>query len=61
MSAARPVEASGETGAVVESMSGDPDRDRALEEAVESDPGVALATRILGGEVVAIRPNGEGS
>ena len=27
----------------------------------KADPGVILATRILGGEVVAVRPDGEGS
>ena len=34
---------------------------RMLEEVVDADPGVALATRILGGEVVAVRANGEGT
>jgi len=29
-----------------------------LEEEVRSDPGVALASRVLGGNVVAVRPNG---
>jgi hypothetical protein len=28
------------------------------EEEVRSDPGVALATRVLGGDVVAVRPDG---
>ena len=32
-----------------------------LAEEASSDPGVILATRVLGGEVVAVRSNGEGS
>jgi DNA polymerase-3 subunit gamma/tau len=32
-----------------------------LEEEASSDPGVILATRVLGGEVVGVRSNGEGS
>jgi hypothetical protein len=32
-----------------------------LERMAKADPGVILATRILGGEVVAVRPDGEGS
>jgi len=32
-----------------------------LEEEVRSDPGVVLATRVLGGEVVTVRSEGEGS
>ena len=32
-----------------------------LEEEVRSDPGVMLATKVLGGEVVAVRSEGEGS
>jgi DNA polymerase-3 subunit gamma/tau len=34
---------------------------RSLAEQVSSDPGVILSTRVLGGEVVAVRPNGEGT
>ncbi len=37
------------------------ERDPSLEEEASSDPGVILATRVLGGEVVAVRSNGEGS
>ena len=37
------------------------EEDPALEEEASSDPGVVLATRVLGGEVVAVRSNGEGS
>ncbi len=44
----------------VEENSDDGEGQQMLEEAVASDPGVALATRILGGEVVAVRSNGEG-
>ncbi|MBD3873479.1 MAG: hypothetical protein IFK91_11280 [Acidobacteria bacterium] len=29
-----------------------------LEEEVRSDPGVTLASRVLGGDVVAVRPDG---
>ena len=29
-----------------------------LEDEVRSDPGVILATRVLGGDVVAVRPDG---
>ncbi len=32
-----------------------------LADEASSDPGVILATRVLGGEVVAVRSNGEGS
>jgi DNA polymerase-3 subunit gamma/tau len=32
-----------------------------LTDIAKADPGVVLATRILGGEVVAVRPDGEGS
>jgi DNA polymerase-3 subunit gamma/tau len=35
--------------------------DPSLREEAGSDPGVILATRVLGGEVVAVRSNGEGS
>jgi DNA polymerase-3 subunit gamma/tau len=35
--------------------------DPSLAEEASSDPGVILATRVLGGEVVAVRSNGEGS
>ena len=37
------------------------EKDPSLEEEASSDPGVILATRVLGGEVVAVRSNGEGS
>jgi len=37
------------------------DEEPSLAEEASSDPGVVLATRILGGEVVAVRSNGEGS
>ncbi|MEJ2188846.1 MAG: DNA polymerase III subunit gamma/tau [Acidobacteriota bacterium] len=37
------------------------DRGAILEEEARSDPGVVLATRILGGDVVAVRGDGEGS
>jgi DNA polymerase-3 subunit gamma/tau len=37
------------------------DRAAILEEKARSDPGVVLATRILGGDVVAVRGDGEGS
>jgi len=37
------------------------EEDSSLAEEAGSDPGVILATRVLGGEVVAVRPNGEGS
>jgi DNA polymerase-3 subunit gamma/tau len=37
------------------------EKDPLLEEEASSDPGVILATRVLGGEVVAVRSNGEGS
>ena len=60
-SAAAPAESGEEAQATSETGSGDTDRDEALEEVVRSDPGVELATRILGGEVVAVRPHGEGS
>ena len=33
----------------------------AVEEEARSDRGVVLATWVLGGEVVAVRPDGEGS
>ena len=45
----------------VDDMASEPaaDIERAsLEEEVRSDPGVALASRILGGDVVAVRPDG---
>jgi DNA polymerase-3 subunit gamma/tau len=35
--------------------------DPSLTEEANSDPGVILATKVLGGEVVAVRSNGEGS
>jgi DNA polymerase-3 subunit gamma/tau len=35
--------------------------DSSVTEEATSDPGVILATRVLGGEVVAVRSNGEGS
>jgi DNA polymerase-3 subunit gamma/tau len=37
------------------------EEDPSLAEEARSDPGVILATRVLGGEVVAVRSNGEGS
>ena len=37
------------------------EEDPSLAEKASSDPGVILATRVLGGEVVAVRSNGEGS
>jgi DNA polymerase III gamma/tau subunit len=37
------------------------EEDSSLEKEASSDPGVILATRVLGGEVVAVRSNGEGS
>jgi DNA polymerase-3 subunit gamma/tau len=37
------------------------EEDPSLVEEASSDPGVMLATRVLGGEVVAVRSNGEGS
>jgi len=37
------------------------EEDPSLAEEASSDPGVILATRVLGGEVVAVRSNGEGS
>ncbi len=37
------------------------EEDSSLAEEAGSDPGVILATRVLGGEVVAVRSNGEGS
>jgi DNA polymerase-3 subunit gamma/tau len=37
------------------------ENDHALAEEAGSDPGVILATRILGGEVVRVRPDGDGS
>ncbi len=42
---------------IAEPPSGDVER-ASLEEKVRSDPGVILATRILGGDVVAVRPDG---
>ena len=36
------------------------EEDSSLAEEASSDPGVILATRVLGGEVVAVRSNGEG-
>ncbi len=46
----------------VDDVTADPtagDAERAsLEEEVRSDPGVILATRVLGGDVVAVRPDG---
>jgi hypothetical protein len=35
--------------------------DTSLTDEAGTDPGVVLATRILGGDVVAVRPDGEGS
>jgi len=32
-----------------------------LAEEASSDPGVVLATRVLGGDVVAVRSDGDGS
>jgi hypothetical protein len=43
------------------SSSGVTEEDPSLAEEASSDPGVILATRVLGGEVVAVRSNGEGS
>jgi DNA polymerase III gamma/tau subunit len=37
------------------------DNDHSLAEEAGSDPGVILATKILGGEVVRVRPDGDGS
>ena len=42
---------------IAEPAAGDVER-ASLEEKVRSDPGVILATRILGGNVVAVRPDG---
>ena len=42
---------------ITEPAAGDVER-ASLEEKVRSDPGVILATRILGGDVVAVRPDG---
>jgi DNA polymerase-3 subunit gamma/tau len=59
---ARPSEADGPAGS--ESPGGAEEAVEAgavLAEAVRSDPAVELATRVLGGEVVAVRPDGEGS
>ena len=36
-------------------------QDPSLLEEASTDPGVILATRVLGGEVVAVRSNGEDS
>ncbi len=38
-----------------------PEETSSLAEEASTDPGVILATRVLGGEVVAVRTNGEGS
>jgi DNA polymerase-3 subunit gamma/tau len=35
--------------------------ERSLAQEVAADPGVVLATRVLGGDVVTVRPDGEGS
>ena len=52
----------GATGDAVDDVTADPtagEAERAsLEDEVRSDPGVILATRILGGDVVAVRPDG---
>jgi hypothetical protein len=37
------------------------EEDPSLVEEAGADPGVILATKVLGGEVVAVRSNGEGS
>ncbi len=60
-SAAPDEEIDEEVPAAGEESAGGGEGQRLLEEIVEADPGVALATRILGGEVVAVRANGEGS
>jgi len=39
----------------------EPAAEENLTSIAKADPGVILATRILGGEVVAVRPDGEGS
>ena len=59
-----PPRASADNGGRQEAAEGAPstaDRAAILEEKARSDPGVVLATRILGGDVVAVRGDGEGS
>ena len=59
-----PPRASTDNGGRQEAAEGAPstaDRAAILEEKARSDPGVVLATRILGGDVVAVRGDGEGS
>ncbi len=55
-------ELAGATEDAVDDVTADPtagDAERAsLEDEVRSDPGVILATRVLGGDVVAVRPDG---
>jgi hypothetical protein len=55
-------ELAGVTEEAVDEETADPaagEAERAsLEEEVRSDPGVILATRVLGGDVVAVRPDG---
>jgi DNA polymerase-3 subunit gamma/tau len=57
-----PAAASGGASATVETSERTTgDDDSSLDEEAGSDPGVTLATRILGGEVVAVRSDGEGT
>jgi DNA polymerase-3 subunit gamma/tau len=49
------------TGSAEQSEAHTGSEDPSLEEEAKSDPGVTMATRILGGEVVGVRSDGEGS
>ena len=44
-----------------EEPAGADENDSSLAEEASSDPGVVLATRVLGGDVVAVRSDGDGS
>jgi DNA polymerase-3 subunit gamma/tau len=61
-SPATPSGASGaETRGGDQSAASTASNDTSLKEEADSDPGVILATRILGGEVIGVRSDGEGS
>jgi len=53
--------AGGEAPADDETADGTGREDPSLAEEAKSDPGVVLATRVLGGEIVGVRSDGEGS